>query len=156
MKLFVDTNWLVAAYFIKRDENRSAIVRKFAARWDFPWHVPAPALLECRNTFASLSSETEGAEWKALQKDVGSKLLLFEMGWASIANAADQLVSRFSCKGRIGTLDLMILASALKGEATHLLSFDTNSNLRAVAAILKLKVYPELSAEDKRRMRLFR
>lgn len=51
---------------------------------------------------------------------------------------------------------LVALASALKTEATHFLSFDTNSSVRAMAAVVKLKVYPELTAEDKRRMAAFR
>lgn len=50
----------------------------------------------------------------------------------------------------------MILASALKAEATHFLSFDTHSNLRALAAVLKLKVFPELTAADKRRIAALR
>lgn len=53
-------------------------------------------------------------------------------------------------------MDRMILSSGLQAGATHFLSFDTNSSARSLAAHLKLKAFPELTAEDKRRIAAFR
>jgi hypothetical protein len=66
------------------------------------------------------------------------------------------LIGRFSHKALLGSLDVMLAAHALDSGATHFLSFDTGSNLRALAAVLKLKVFPDLTADDKRRMALLR
>jgi predicted nucleic acid-binding protein len=156
MTLFADTNWLVAAYFDKADANRSAIVQRFGARTDSPWIISAVVLMECANTFPALAGEPNPEAWRELQRDIGRRVWLLDAGWSAIAANADDLISRFSHRARLGTLDLMILASALKCGATHFLSFDTNSSARALAAVLKLKVVPELTELDRRRMQFFR
>jgi hypothetical protein len=156
MKIVADTNWLVAAYFVNVDLSRTDIVIRFADHWDVAWRVPRPVLLEAQNVFAAYAGKPNGDEWITFQGDVGTKLFIPELGWNELLATTEELCDRFSHKTRLGTLDLMILASALRIEATHFLSFDTDSSTRALAAHLKLKVFPDLTAEDKRRMALFR
>ncbi|MDB6036876.1 MAG: hypothetical protein JWM99_717 [Verrucomicrobiales bacterium] len=156
MRIVVYTNWLVAAYFIKRNQSRSEIVSRFAERCDIPWTVPAPALLEARSVFAAYAGKANGPEWEKLKADMGLKLLQLPFSWDEIVRKAEELSDRFATKARVGTFDLLILATALKVEATHLLSFDTNSSLRALGAVLQFKVFPELTTEDKQRVAALR
>lgn len=156
VRAFVDTNWLVAAYFPLLDPSRSATTARFSEKWDAPWLISAAVHLECENVFRFIGGHALSPEWVDLQGDLGTAVIQTEHSWETITSKAKELIQRFSPKAKIGTLDTVILASALMSEATHFLSFDTNSNARALAAVLKLKVFPELTAEDKRRMAIFR
>lgn len=156
MRFLADTNWLVAAYFADQDVHRTEIVTRFTARWDLPWLVSPVVLLESRNVFASLSARQNPPEWRRLQDVIGTRLIVPEMTWEAIEAKAQEFFQRFSHKARIGTLDAMLIGAGVIARATHFLSFDKNSNARAMAAVLKLKVFPELTAEDRRRMALFR
>jgi predicted nucleic acid-binding protein len=156
MKAIADTNWLVAAYFNDINESRTATVERFIARYDGPWIVSLPTLLETRNIFSYCATAANSNEWRIFQSHIGTRILLPDLDWDEIQAKTEELSDRFSAKMRVGTFDLMILATALKVEATHLLSFDTNSSLRALGAVLKFKVFPELTAEDKQRVAAFR
>lgn len=156
MKIVADTNWLVAAYIVKLDQPRTEIVHRFIERCDLPWIVPPPALIEARSVFASYTNTPKSPEWERLKGDLGHKLLPSPHSWEEIALKAEELSDRFSPKARVGTLDLLILAAAVKAEATHFLSFDSNSNTRGLAAVLKLKVFPDLTVADKQRAAAFR
>ena len=151
MRIFADSNWLVATFFVKDDQHRSHIVRRFSEKADFPILISLPVLFECRNTFALPAGENNGSEWKDLSDAIGTRISIAEVSWESIAAKGEDLSGRFSHKARLGAMDMLILASALNAEATHFLSFDSSSNLRALASVLKLKVFPELTAEDRRR-----
>src|SRR5947208_3303768 len=100
MKIVVDTNWLVPAYFIKRNQPRTEIVSHFAQRTDERWTVPAPVLLEARNVFAGYSGKVNCPEWKQLKGDIGTKLLLPQFSWEEIVSKAEELSDRFSAKAR--------------------------------------------------------
>jgi predicted nucleic acid-binding protein len=156
VRLFTDTNWLVAAYFGEEDAGRSAIVQRFSAKFDLRWTISVVVLAEAANVFAMTAGEANSREWTNLQSDLGRKLELSEDRWEAIAEKANELFGNYSHRARLGTLDLFILASALKAGATHFFSFDTNSSVRALAATLKFKVIPELMEHDKRRMAVFR
>jgi predicted nucleic acid-binding protein len=156
MRVFADTNWLVAAYFTELDPRRTAIVERIGKKFNVPWVISVVVLMETANTFRMLASNPNPQEWRDLNSDLGSRIEVTDDGWEEISAKSTELVERYSHKRRIGTLDIMILASALKCGATHFLSFDTNSHLRALAAVLKLKVVPELTTEDKTRMAIFR
>lgn len=95
-------------------------------------------------------------EWQRFQSHLGTKLLDAPAPWAAVIKETESIIRQYSHKGKLGTADMIFVASAIEGGAKHFLSFDTNSNLRALAAVLKLKVFPDLTAEDKRRMAVFR
>jgi predicted nucleic acid-binding protein len=156
VKAFADTNWLVASYFRTLDSRRTAVVDRFISRFEERWIISVVVEMECANTFRALASDPSPVEWKAFTANLGDRIHISTDTWGAIAAGAADLLARFSHKGRVGTLDVMILASALKCGATHFLSFDMNSSARALAAVLKLKVFPELTDEDRRRMQRFR
>lgn len=156
MKLFADTNWLVASYFHTPDDDRTSIVGRFARKHDHPLIVAPLAYLESRNVFAWIARDANSKEWQLLQEDIGSKLLLAPMDWTALGRRAEELFARLSHRARLGTFDVMLVAAALECEATHFLSFDTNSNARALAVACKLKVFPELTESDRQRLAALR
>ena len=156
MKLFVDTNWLVAAYFPEKFPTNSAIVDNFSDRHDYPWIISQPVSTECSTVFRNLAREQNPVQWVKFRSEFGISISLAIHSWDAIAAKAHELIQFHAHKTRLGTMDMLILASALKAEATHFLSFDTNSNLRALASVLKLKVFPELTADDRRRIAALR
>ncbi len=156
MRFFADTNWLVATYFNKVDDERSGIVRRFARRYDRPLMVAPIVYLEARNVFCWMAGSANPKEWQLLEADLGSKLLLLPMDWAAISNKAEELFARHSHRAKLGTFDVMLVASAVLSDATHFLSFDTNSSARALAAAAKLKLFPELAEADRQRLSTLR
>ena len=76
--------------------------------------------------------------------------------WAAISDKAEDLFARHSHRAKLGTFDVMLVASAVLSEATHFLSFDTNSNARALAAAAKMKLFPELADADRQRLSALR
>lgn len=156
MRLFADTNWLVASYFNKVDDERSGIVGRFARRYDRPLMVAPIVYLEARNVFGWMARSPNSKEWQLLQADLGSKLLLLPMDWAAISNKTEELFARYSHRAKLGTFDVMLVASAVLSVATHFLSFDTNSNARALAAAAKMKLFPELADADRQRLSALR
>ena len=88
MRLFADTNWLVATYFIKVDDERSGIVERFARRHDRPLMVAPIVYLEARNVFSWMARSPNPKEWQLLLADLGSKLLLTPMDWAAMIPTA--------------------------------------------------------------------
>lgn len=156
MKLFADTNWLVASYFQTSDDDRSGIVGRFARKHDHPLVVVPLVYLESRNVFAWIARDANPKEWQMLQADIGSRLLLAPMDWAALSKKSEELFARHSHRGKLGTFDVMLVAAALESDATHFLSFDTNSNARALAAACKLKVFPELTESDRQRLAALR
>src|SRR5438309_1950311 len=123
MKLVADTNWLIATYFADVKQPRTQIVDRFAERCDAPWFVPLPALIEARNIFALLARISNSQQWKVLQSHIGTRIFIPDVSWQEIQSKTEELCDRFSSKAAIGTVDLMIIATALKLEATHFLSF---------------------------------
>jgi len=144
MILYVDTNWLAAAYF--HSPERGEITERFAKRHEYPWHCSRLVYLESRNVFAALSGRQNSPEWRRLNDDLGSRIILEQFQWAALEPRAFQLMDRYSHKDKLGTWDLFIVAGAQLAGATHFLSFDRGA--RAVAAAERLTVFPELGAKD--------
>jgi predicted nucleic acid-binding protein len=147
MTLFADTNWLVAAYFLKQDEERTAVVERFSRRHSLPWVMSHIVILEARNVFAWLAKEVRPPEWSRLQEDCGRRIYVDTMDWDRVRQQTKELVARYSHKAQLGTFDTVLVASALLTGATHFLSFD--SKLKALAAVERLTVFPELTGGEK-------
>jgi len=144
---FADTNWVIATYFIKQEEQRTALVERFARQHGRPLIVSHIILLECRNAFAWTAREQNPLEWRDFQADLGRKFLVDTMNWDMLRQRAGELCSRYSHKAKLGTFDLTLVSSALLTGADSFLSFD--SRCRALAAAQRLKVFPGLSAPEK-------
>ena len=153
MIAFADTNWLVAAYFLN---DRTPTVQRFVARNDWPWHLSPPVLLECHAVFPRLAKAPDPVQLKALRANLGTKLIQHSFPWEDLQSRASRLLAQYAHKAEIGAFDAMIIAAAKAAGATWFLCFDTGSNARALAAALKLRVFPELTPEDKHRLAALR
>ncbi len=153
MIAFADTNWLVAAYFVN---DRTPIVQRFASKSDQPWHLSPPVLLECHAVFPRLAKAAAPAPLNKLQADLGTKLILHAFPWEDLQARAKSLLGQYAHKVEIGVLDAMILSAAKAAGAEWFLCFDTGSNAWALAAVLKLRVFPDLSDKDKPRVAVLR
>ena len=147
-RAFADTNWLAALYFDQ--PSRSRVLRSWSRG-----HRPAlltslPVLLEARNVFARVSKEPACPEWKCLREDCGAGLSVTPHSWPEIAGEAEKLIDRYAHKAALSTADCLVVASASISGAAWFLSFDQNSGARALASVLKMAVFPELNARDKK------
>ena len=147
MSAFADTNWVVATYFVKARDERTAVVERFTRRHNQPLIVSHLVLLECANVFPWTAREKNAVEWQNLQSDLGRKFLVDTMDWDILRQRTAQLCACYSHKAKLGTFDLALVASALLTGARTFLSFD--SQCRALAVAERLKVFPELSASEK-------
>ena len=147
MNAFADTNWLVAAYFIKQAASRTAVVERFTRKHGEPWVVSHVVLLEARNVFGWLSRTASPAEWDRLESDLGGRVFVDTMQWDRVRQKTLELFSRYSHRSAIGSFDTVLVASALLTGATHFLSFD--SSAKALAAAERLAVFPELTVPEK-------
>jgi predicted nucleic acid-binding protein len=147
MTAFADTNWVTATYFVKVQDERSAIVGRFMRRHRDPLVVSHVVLLECANVFPWIARERNPVEWRNLQSDLGWKFLVDTMDWDLLRQRTHQLCARYSYRAKLGTFDLALVASALLAGAQMFLSFD--SQCRAIARAERLKVFPELSATER-------
>jgi predicted nucleic acid-binding protein len=150
MKTFADPNWLAAVYLKQKDH--SAICQRRMEQHDFPLYVSRPVLLECAAVFPWLDRKYQSGALATLTEDLGIKVILTSDRWEQLAARSQQLLARYANKANIGTWDSLIVASALLSGCDWFYSFDTGSNGRALAAACNLKVFPELSAEDKRQI----
>ena len=144
---FADTNWIVATYFIKRDADRTGTVERFMRRHGQPLVISHLVLLESLNVFAWTAKQKDSAEWVSFQADLGRKFLVDTMQWDLVRQRMTELCAAYSHRAKLGTLDLTLVASALLTGAQIFLSFD--SQCRALAAAQRLKVFPELNAQEK-------
>ena len=147
MTLFADTNWLVAAYFIRQEASRTAIVERFTRKHGAPWVVSQVVLLEARNVFGWVSRTTMPAEWERLESDLGGRIFVDTMQWDMVRQKTLELFGRYSHKAAVGSFEAVLVASALLTGATHFLSFDGRA--KSLAAAERLAVYPELTPAEK-------
>lgn len=150
MKTFADTNWLTGVYFDQPE--RSPICQRRMEQHDLPLYVSRPVLLECAAVFPWLDRQRPVGALAALRADLGGKVVLTGDSWDQLEIRSEQLLTRYARKAHLGTMDSLLVASALLSGCDWFYSFDSASNCRALAAICRLKLFPELSEEDKRRM----
>jgi hypothetical protein len=153
MIAFADTNWLVAAYFLN---DRTPVVERFARKNDWPWHISPPVLLECHAVFPRLAKAPDPAQLKRLKADIGSKIIQHPFPWDDLHSRATNLLAQYAHQAELGAFDAMIVSAAKAAGATWFLCFDTGSNARALAAALKLRVFPEPTDDDKARLATLR
>jgi predicted nucleic acid-binding protein len=67
------------------------------------------------------------------------------MNWDFVRQDAFGLFAQYSPKATLGTLDVAILASTKRSDATRLLSFD--QTLKALAMVEGWEVFPPLDAQ---------
>jgi len=125
-------------------------------RHDVPLHISPPVLYEVKTVFPRLTGDANPAALAQLKSDFGDGVVFHPLDWSSLERMGGELLDKYAHKAEIGAMDSLIVASALAAECDWFYSFDTGSNARALAAVCRLKVFPDLTAEDKTRIATLR
>jgi predicted nucleic acid-binding protein len=154
MKPFADTNWLVL-FYLKSQPLHEVCARQMQ-RHDVPLHISPPVLYEARTVFPRLTGVANPPALAQIQSDFGDNLVFHPLEWSLLERMGAELLEKYAHKSAIGAMDSLIVASALASECDWFYSFDTGSNARALAAACRLKVFPELTPEDRTRVAALR
>jgi len=114
--------------------------------------VSQPVLAECWCNFWRA-----GDRALALDPDLRARRFI-DCGYTfeDLASASKDWCRRFAPRCNIGTLDLLHIQAAKRFGCRWFLSFDSASGCRAIAAVLGLKVFPELNDQDRETARRLR
>lgn len=154
MKPFADTNWLVLCYL--RSKPLHEVCRRQMERHEFPLHISPPVLYEAKTVFPRLTDRSSPAELAQLKADFGASIVFHPLDWSFLEKMGAELLDKYAHKAEIGAMDSLIVASAVAAGCDWFYSFDTGSNARALAAVCRLKVFPDLTAEDRNRIAALR
>jgi predicted nucleic acid-binding protein len=148
---YLDSNFAAALHFNIQGQTEAAVrfVRKNSALFVFS----ELAELECRRAFLLRTGKTNSESWSRLQSLIVDGTWQREpIDWRPLLAKSTQLIDRFGAKLKAGTLDTLHVAHALHCGCTRFLSFDSESNARVLAASCRLKVYPDLTVQEKGRI----
>ena len=148
---YLDANFATALHFNIRGQTETA--QRFVRKNSAPFIFSELSELECRRAFILRSGKLNSENWLRL-------LALVEQGawrrepveWKPLYSQAQQLIDRFGKRLKTGTLDTLHVAHAVCSGCTRFLSFDNDSNARALAASCRLKVFPELTTQERGRV----
>ena len=145
---YLDSNFIAALHF--NIVGQTAVAEKFVRKASLPFLVSSLADLECRRAFIFRAGHGKSENWLRFQDklDAGA-WLRFPVQWDRAAAKATDLIEKCGATLNCGTLDTLHVALAQLAGCTWFLSFDTNSNARVLAASARLKVYPELTPQEK-------
>jgi len=107
---------------------------------------------EVLNAMARLTETEFTASWGRFEQSVGVILPFEPADWSRVWTGAEGWARRLSPKLKPSALDLSHVALAVHHRATHFLSFDSNSKQRPFAASAGLKVWPELTPQERGRL----
>ena len=148
---YLDPNFATALHFNIR--TQTDVAERYVRKSPLPFIFSELAELECRRAFISRTQKADSENWMRLQS------LLAEGIWQreslpvkTVFQKAAGIIDQYGSKIRSGTLDTLHVAHALISGCTWFLSFDSQSNARVLATVCRLRVFPELSAEEKRRV----
>lgn len=148
---YLDANFATALHFSIR--GQSEVAEKFVRKNSAEFLLSELAELECRRAFTVRSGEPDSENWRRLLAMVADGTWRREpLDWRIVAQECERLIDRFGSRLKAGTLDTLHVAHALHSGCTWFLSFDNDSNARVLAASCRLKVYPELTAQEKARV----
>jgi predicted nucleic acid-binding protein len=148
---YLDANFATALHF--KIPGQSEVAAKFVRKNSAAFLFSELAELECRRAFILRSGEVDSENWRRLVGFVDDGTWRRErLDWNQVAQVCERLMDRFANKLKAGTLDTLHVAHALHSGCTRFLSFDNDSNARVLAASCRLKVYPELTGQEKGRV----
>ena len=148
---YLDANFATALHFHIRGQTELA--EKFVRKNSAPYIFSELAELECRRAFILRTGKPNSENWtRLLSLAAGGAWQRETMDWKAVLEKSKQLIDRFGMKVKAGTLDTLHVAHALHAGCTRFLSFDNDSNARVLAVSCRLKVYPELTAQEKGRV----
>jgi predicted nucleic acid-binding protein len=148
---YLDSNFAAALHFNIR--GQTPLAEKFVRKNSAPFIFSELAELECRRAFLLRAGKPTSDAWMRLQSLITSGVWQREpTEWRSVLTRSEELIDRFGTKLKAGTLDTLHVAHALHLGCTRFLSFDNDSNARALAASCRLRVYPDLTPHEKGRV----
>ena len=149
---YLDANFAAALHF--NIQGQTALAGKFVRKANLPFLLSALAELECRHAFILRAGHPNSENWVHLASKLDSgEWMRLPVEWDRAAEKCAELMDKFGAHLKAGTLDTLHVALALLSGCTWFLSFDTHSNARVLAACARLRVYPELSPEERARRR---
>jgi predicted nucleic acid-binding protein len=154
MKPFADTNWL-ARYYLESGPLHE-VCRRQMQRHEVPLHIAPPVLYEARTVFPRMTGQANPAVLARLKSDFGDSIVFHPLEWSLLEKMGAELLEKYAHKSEIGAMDSLIVASAVAADCDWFYSFDTGSNARALAAACRLKVFPDLTADDRSRLAALR
>ncbi len=139
---FADTNWLFSLYY--QTQDRPAI-EAWARKGPSTLVISVAVLAECHCNFWRA-----GDRLGSLRSDVEARLFV-DCGYTfeQMLGMSGELLRRYVPRSNVGTLDILHVSAAQRFGCQWFLSFDSGSGCRAVAHACGLKVFPELSAQDR-------
>ena len=147
---YLDANFATALHF--NIEGQTALAERFARKTSSGFVLSPLAELECRRAFILLAGHARSENWLRLASKLDSgEWIHSSIQWDRMAEKSAELMDKFGGRLKAGTLDTLHVALALLSGCTRFLSFDTNSNARVLAASVRLKIYPDLSPEERSR-----
>jgi predicted nucleic acid-binding protein len=148
---YLDANFVAALHF--DIPLQTPLAEKFVRRASAPFVFSELAEVECRRAFLLRAGTRHSENWARLQAIVAAGVWRrVPVEWDPLSAKAHELIDRFGLALKAGTLDTLHVALALLSGCTRFLSFDNDANARALAASCRLKVYPELTAEERGRL----
>ena len=149
---YLDANFAAALHFNIR--GQSELAERFVRRNSAPFLFSDLAELACRRAFLLRAGKVPSDNWNRLQAMIEAGIWRREpIEWMSLKAKATELIDRLGPTLKAGTLDTLHVAQALLSGCTRFLSFDNDSNARVLAASCRLKVFPELTAAERGRLR---
>jgi hypothetical protein len=139
---FADTNWLFSLYYQTRDRPA---VEAWARKGRSTLVISTAVLAECRCNFWRA-----GDRLNLLESDFEARLYV-NCGYTfeEMLSLAGDLFRRYAPRSNVGTLDLLHVAAARHFGCEWFLTFDSASGCRAVAHACGLKLFPELTNQDR-------
>ncbi len=143
---FTDANWLFSLYYQTQDRPS---IEAWAAIGTSTLIVSVAVLAECRCNFWRA-----GDRLKMLEADLEARLYV-DCGYTfeEMVSTAGDMFRCYAPRANVGTLDILHVAAARRFGCQWFLSFDSASGCRAVAHACGLKVFPELTSEDRNWLR---
>ena len=148
MRFCADSSFVVRLYDPRADSAELEAMRDYLADDDKVLSISELCKVEVLNV---LLRRPETGAARQFEDDLGEGVRLRQESpdWAEAFQKAESLARRFSITLRPGGHDLILVAAATTMGATWFLSFDRNSHQRPLAAAAGLRVWPELSKDEK-------
>ena len=148
---YLDANFATALHFNIHGQTGPA--EKFVRKNSLPFLFNELAESECQRAFVLRTGVRDSENWTRLQSLIANGAWQVEpLNWKSLSEKCRELIDRFGARLKAGTLDTLHVAHALQSGCTRFLSFDSDSNARVLAVSCRLKVYPELTPQEKSRL----
>lgn len=155
--IFADTNWLLAVLGVgadtEDDRRRRALAARVMGRIREPLRLSRLVAYELEGVLRRSARTADPPALVQFRTAAGELFDVVEPDWPLLLEKGDALQRRFCPRTRLGALDSLHLAAAQLMGATHFFSFDRNSDLRACALALKLRLQPESAPGERQKAR---